>query len=196
MRYIGMPEAMHRDRVGKADDLAYFLVRLQGARMSAAAVGEGGRAADVFVLPLDGGIFLLNLQLGRLLLRPKILQFGLPQLLGLALLDLPALLVELTPQTFQVLYRLTVQNDEPFTGFRFRHLRDFFAIGIDGVFVDHHRFAVLVIVAPCQRQSLTQPQAGMEDKQQLISCGMDHKCLTGILRVFLRYIGAAAFCLV
>lgn len=55
------------------------------------------------MLPLDGGVFLLDLQLGRLLLRPEILQFGLPQLLSLALLDLPALLVELTPQTFQVL---------------------------------------------------------------------------------------------
>ena len=26
----------------------------------------------------------------------------------------------------------------------------------------------------------------MEDKQQLIACGMDHERLTGILRVFLR----------
>lgn len=100
--------------------LPYFLVRLQSAGMSAAAVGEGGRAADVFVFPLDGGVFLLDLQLGRLLLRPEILQFGLPQLLDLALLDLSTLLVKLTPQTFQVLYRLTVQNDESFTGFRFR----------------------------------------------------------------------------
>ena len=42
VRHIGVSEAMHRDRVRMTDDLAYFLVRLQGAGMSAAAVGEGG----------------------------------------------------------------------------------------------------------------------------------------------------------
>ena len=68
VRHIGMPEAVYRDRMGKTDDLAYFFVRLQGAGMSAAAVGEGGRAADVFVFPLDGGVFLLDFQLDRLLL--------------------------------------------------------------------------------------------------------------------------------
>ena len=42
VRHIGVSEAVYRDRVGKTDDLAYFFVRLQGAGMSAAAVGEGG----------------------------------------------------------------------------------------------------------------------------------------------------------
>ena len=68
VRHIGVSEAVYRDRVGKTDDLAYFFVRLQSAGMSAAAVGEGGRAADVFVFPLDGGVFLLDFQLDRLLL--------------------------------------------------------------------------------------------------------------------------------
>ena len=78
VRHIGVSEVVYRDRMGKTDDLAYFLVRLQGAGMSAAAIGKGGRAADVFVLPFNGGVFLLDLQLGRPLLRPEILQFGLP----------------------------------------------------------------------------------------------------------------------
>ena len=59
-----MPEAVYRDRMGKTDDFAYFLMRLQGAGMSAAAVGKGRRAADVFVLSFNGGVFLLDLQLG------------------------------------------------------------------------------------------------------------------------------------
>ena len=70
--HIGMSEAMHRDRMGKADDLANLSMGLQGAGMAAAAKGERRRSADIFMLPLDLGVFFLDPQLGRLLLRAEV----------------------------------------------------------------------------------------------------------------------------
>ena len=66
--HIGMSEDMHRDRMGKADGPANLSMGLQGAGMAAATKGERRRFADIFVLPLDLGVFFLDPQLGRLLL--------------------------------------------------------------------------------------------------------------------------------
>ena len=106
--HIGMPQAMDIDGMGEADGLADFSVGLQGAGMDGAAKGKCGRAADIFMLPLDGGIFLFDPQLGGLLLRAGETQFRLPQFLRFALLDQGRLLVKLLFQHFKIMDGLPV----------------------------------------------------------------------------------------
>lgn len=73
--HIGMSEAMHCDRMGKADGPANLSMGLQGAGMAAATKGERRQSADIFVLPLDLGVFFLDPQLSERIFWLSILFF-------------------------------------------------------------------------------------------------------------------------
>ena len=64
VRHICVTEAVDRYGMGQANRLADFSVGLECAGMATATIGESGRTADVFVLPFDGSILLLDSELG------------------------------------------------------------------------------------------------------------------------------------
>ena len=196
VRHIGMPQAVHGDFVGQADGLADLVVGLFGAAVAAAPIGEGGRAADILVFPLDGGILFPDFLLCDFLLCAGELQFRLPQRLFFALLDQGGLFLELFAEHFQIVHSLPVQDDDALPRFGFGGLRHLAGFGVDHVLVDDDRLAVLVVVRPGEGQGLSQPQAGVEDEQQFVTGGVYHQRLPGVFGVLLGDIGASALRLI
>ena len=201
MRDVGVPQAVDGNVVVKGQMLQDAAVRLLDAAGTAAAEGKRGAAADVFMLCKVSFVAILDLAVLCLQGFGGELLFCRAQFLGFALLQQFCLFFVLRAEHQQILIGALVQNQDTLAGRRFRGiLRDLFEFAvllhIDDVLVDGQRFALVAEIRPGQGKRFAEAQTGVEDQQELVAGNVIEQLFAGVLCVFCRNVGAAAFFLI